>query len=186
MKKLILMGFFAAGALLSLANCSSGGGGSSNSTGVNAYGQCTTAGQVYISQAGTCVAQGSCPVGYGFYNNTCVVGTSNYGGNSSCGVGSVYSSQYGCLAQGSCPAGMGSINNTCVQGTSTNMPYQGYGQPGGMIGQSGMIGGGFNPYNNAYAQNQCGIGAVMTSRGCLPQYAGCVDGGGYAYGRCWF
>jgi len=175
------MGFLAAGAIFGLANCSSGGGGSSSPS-VNQYGQCTASGQVYITQANGCVAQGSCQVGYGFYNNQCLPGTTGGGyGNSSCGVGSTYSAQYGCLAQGNCPVGFGSINGTCIQGTSANMPYQGYGQQGGFIG--GGLNGGFAQQGLA---GQCGIGAVMTSRGCLPQYAGCYAGGGYAFGRCWY
>lgn len=159
---------------MSLANCQgSGGGSSAANTGINQYGTCTTAGYVNVGSGyvnGTynnnttanCVAQGSCPAGYGAvstangYQNVITVGTQICAG--------------------------------AVNGGYNNGYTNGYGNP---YGQPGIGGGLINPYGGtAYGQyagqNICGIGAVMTSRGCLPTNPGCVEGGGYYAGRCWF
>ncbi len=85
-------------------------------------------------------------------------GTANTGIAGSCGIGQVYTQQYGCLSQGQCAVGQGYHPQVgCVQGSITN---QNQFCPVGQVStQYGCL-----------SQGQCGFG-----QGYHPQY-GCIQG----------
>lgn len=118
------------------------------------YGQQCQAGQTY-TQFG-CLAQGQCPVGQAWYNNTCIQGTNTYnnGGYQQCQAGTVYTQQYGCLPQGNCPMGYALMSNQCI-------PAGGYSN-GGYTGGFGAgfywgigVGGGQCPYGYTFYNGMC-------------------------------
>lgn len=83
-----------------------------------ASGTCA-AGYVYNSTYG-CLPQGSCPSGYGIYNNQCLVGTvttttTTNSCQATCSSGYVRTA-YGCLPQGGCASCYGYSNGWCFQG----------------------------------------------------------------------
>ena len=69
-----------------------------------------------------CLYQGSCPMGYAVYNNSCVPsvnnggynngGYNNGGYNNGCPAGS-FNTVYGCLPQANCPNGQVLYQNRC-------------------------------------------------------------------------
>ncbi len=150
--KSVLKSLVIAGVLI-LSACAkdSGGGGATPAVAVVPQSNNCAVGQVYTQYG--CLAQSSCPVNFGMYNNQCIPATTA-NTNGSCAVGQVYT-QYGCLAQSTCPVNFGMYNNQCVQAyaNGNNNGYYGNGN------------GGY--YNAYYYQNR-------------NAYYG--NGGGYTYG----
>ena len=105
---------------------------------------CPVAGQVYTQYG--CLAQSTCPTGYGMYGTQCVPGTTgyNYNNTTGCAAGQV-PTQMGCLYQGTCPAGYGYLQNynacvPAVQNYNTGV----YGYPYNNYPYTNGIGGGFH------------------------------------------
>ena len=144
---LSILGFIA------LGGCSKDSQSSANNT----AGNCSS-GNVYSSQYGTCLAQGSCQAGYAVYNNSCVPVVNT--GSSACGVGYAYSGT-SCVYTGStsnisCPSGTVAYGNSCVANSS---------------------------YATNSCQGSCQPGYNQTAYGCYPQYA-CQSCYGYSQGYC--
>jgi hypothetical protein len=101
--------------------------------------------------------------GYTYTNGACTYTGGAQTAYGNCTAGSLYSAQYGCLPQGSCQSGSAMYNGTCMY-----------------IGNTGMTGIG------GMGMGSCGMGAVQTMAGCLPQGI-CAQGYGFGYnmGQPW-
>ncbi len=169
--------------------------------------QCA-AGQSYTVQFG-CLSQGTCPAGYGSFNNNCVSLTQNNCGQGmmqtqygcmpmnnnyqACGQGMIQT-QYGCAPQ-NCGPNMTPTQNGCVPvnnniGTGTYngcAQGQGYAVP---VGQTTCNAGyvfnqGICSCVNTYqtSNSVCPAGMNYTQYGCEPQ-GNCPTGQGWYNGAC--